>query len=83
MKKGGENRPFVREFDLGSALNKKLYGPVIGFLFFFREITGWNLTSLTMIMQTFATNAMLVTRVCAGAILLIDSRSWTLIFLLH
>lgn len=68
---------------LRPALNKKFHGSVVRLFLFLCEVAGGQFAPLPMVMQTFATDSMFVAIIGASTVLLINLRTWTLIFLFH
>jgi hypothetical protein len=67
----------------GPALDEEFHGPVEGLFLFLGEIAGGQFAPLPVVVQAFATDAVLVAVMGAGTILLVDFRSWALILLFH
>lgn len=67
----------------GPTLDEKFHSPVIRLFFLKSKKTGWNLSPLPVVMETFTANAMFITRRCACAVLLIDLCPRTLVLFFH
>jgi uncharacterized membrane protein YczE len=64
-------------------LNEEFNGAIEGLFLFNSKETGREFSSLAMVMETFATDAVLVAGVGAGTVLFVDFCPGALVFFLH